>query len=314
MNQPSSSNEIKQLNLENKKQKKRMKLDLEKEKLNAELSYKLIQRPGTSRRIGILRLDYLFSVIVPILMAIYLNNLSLVKYLDIIFGFFLYGITGNTLNDAIDMNDPNDIETKKRTEGYHQKELISVSIISFLFGSMFFLRTISQHLINGVILICIIALVVIYCLKKNIPIINQILLGISHILLPYIIIKIDAGFNPIMTSGEWFIMICIFAYAYAGQIVHEIIDGDSVSKFPLRVQQRIVIFSSLISIFIGIIALIVLKNIYLIPFAVIPAGAIYTFRKPTRSRKGVKDVGIIMGNIILVYLVVLIIMQNSGIY
>ena len=283
----------------------------EKEKLNEELSKILIQKQGTSRRIGILRIDYLFSVIVPCLMAIYLNNLNLIRHLDIIFGFFLYGITGNTLNDAIDMKDPNDVETIKRTEGYHPKELISISLISFLFGSMFFVRTISNHPINGLILIIIILLVILYCVKKNIPIINQILLGLSHIFFPYIMIKIDAESTQIMSLGEWYIMICIFAYAYSGQIVHEIIDGDSITRFPLRVQQMIVIISSIISISVGIFAFILLKNIYLIPFAVIPVGAIYTFRRPTRSRKGVKDVGIIMGNIILIYLLILIFQQNS---
>ena len=49
---------------------------------------------------------------------------------------------------------------------------------------------------NGVILVIIIALVVIYCFQKRIPIVNQIFLGVSHVFLPYLMIKIDSGLTP----------------------------------------------------------------------------------------------------------------------
>ncbi|MBD3351385.1 MAG: hypothetical protein GF364_07850 [Candidatus Lokiarchaeota archaeon] len=276
------------------------------EEINLELSRKLIQRPGTSRRLGLLRLDYTFSVIVPCLMAIYLNNYVLWNYLDILVGFTLYAITGNTLNDVIDMRDPNDLETKKRTEGYHWKEILVVSLVGFIFGSMFFVRTIIENWINGVILVLIIGMVVLYCLKKDIPIINQILLGISHVFLPYIMIKIDAGGDPLMNSWEWFAMLTFFTFAFSGQIVHEVIDGDAITKFSPKVQQFLIIFSSLSTIFVSIIGVILTEDLYLLPFVIIPLGSIYTFRRPTKSTKGVKDVGIILGNVILIYFLVLI--------
>ena len=57
---------------------------------------------SVSKRLDLLRLGYLFSVLVPCLLAIYLHDLVLWEYLDIIFGFFFYAITGNTLNDVIE--------------------------------------------------------------------------------------------------------------------------------------------------------------------------------------------------------------------
>lgn len=287
-----------------------VEMDEEEQRRNIELSKKLIQRPGTSRRIGLLRLDYTFSVIVPCLIALYFNNYKIATHMDIIIGFIFYAITGNTLNDMLDAKDPDDEETRIRIQGFHWKEIAVVAMMGFLFGSMFFIRSIVENWINGLILAIIVALVVIYCFKKDIPIINQVLLGISHVFLPYLMIKIDAGADPLINGTEWYMMINFFFYAFSGQIVHEIIDGDAITKFSFRTQQLTVIISSSLTIVFGVIAIIVVQDIYLLPFAFIPLGAIYTFRKPTKSTKGVKDVGIILGNIIMFYMLFLILQNN----
>ena len=265
-----------------------------------------------SRRIDLLRLDYLFSVIVPCLMAIFINDLNIMNYLDILAGFSLYAITGNTLNDMIDAKNPDEKETIERIKGFQWKEIAAISIVSFIFGTTLFVRTITENPINALIIVIIIAMVVLYCIKKDVPIINQILLGVSHVFLPYLIIKIDAGSVPTISIAEWFLMLTFFCFAFTGQIVHEIIDGDSISRFSLKTQQLTVIISSIITIIVGVVAVLVVgppKSVYFIPFCLIPIGSIYAFRKPTTSSRGVKDVGLILGNIILVYLLVLILVQ-----
>jgi hypothetical protein len=180
---------------------------------------------------------------------------------------------------------------------------------------MLFIRTIGEYWINSIILATIIILVVAYCLEKRIPIINQIFLGISHVFLPYLIVKIDSGASQIISGSEWFLMICFFAFAFTGQVVHEAIDGDAITKFSLKTQQLVVLISSIITICLGIATVVITslndsKGIYFIPFCFIPLGSLYVFRKPERPKPGVKDVGIILGNIILVYFLVLIIIQN----
>lgn len=260
-----------------------------------------------SRRSDLLRIDYAFSVIVPCLFAIYYNHYNLLSHIDIIFGFLLYAITGNTLNDAIDMRDPHEVETLERTKGFHWKEILAIGIIAFMFGSMLFVRTIKEHPINGLLLFLTIVLVILYCLKKAIPILNQILLGISHIIFPYLMIQVDAGADPLISSGEWFLMLTFLSFAFSGQIVHEIIDGDAITRLSLANQQKVVIISSIITIILGMCVVVYLQDIYFLPLVLIPLGSIYTFRRPTKSTQGVKDVGIVMGNIILFYFLVLII-------
>ena len=260
-----------------------------------------------SRRLDILRLGYTFSVLVPCLLAIYLHDLVLWEYLDIIFGFIFFATTGNTLNDFIDARNPEEAETIERIKGFTRKEILTISILSFLFGTMLFIRTIAEHWLNGVILGIIIVLVIIYCMEKRIPIVNQIFLGVSHVFLPYLMIKIDSGLNPVVSNEEWFLIITFFAFAFTGQVVHEAADGDAITRFSLKIQQIVVIISSLITISTGITAVVVLRDIYFIPFCLIPFGSIYVFRKPERPKAGVKDVGIILGNIILVYFLVLIV-------
>jgi hypothetical protein len=262
-----------------------------------------------SRRLDLLRLGYTFSVLIPCILPIYLFNLIPWNYLDIIFGFFFYAITGNTLNDVIDARNPEEIETIERIKGFTWKEILSISVLSFAFGTMLFVRTIRENWINGVILGIIIILVVVYCLEKRIPIINQILLGVSHVFLPYLMIKIDSGVIPIISGEEWFLMGTFFAFAFTGQIVHEAVDGDAITRFSLKIQQIVVIISSVATIGVGIGAIIVLEDIYFIPFCIIPLGSIYVFRKPKKPKPGVKDVGIILGNIILLYFLVLILVK-----
>ncbi|MHA1731894.1 MAG: hypothetical protein ACTSU5_08115 [Promethearchaeota archaeon] len=266
-----------------------------------------------SRRIDLLRLDYIFSVIVPCLMAVYFHSLNLFAHLDIIGGFACFAVTGNLLNDAIDSRDPDDVETKERTEGFHWKEIAAMGLLAFLFGSTLFVRSVTQHPVNGIILVAIIAMVVLYCVKlKPVPIVNQVLLGVSHVVLPFIMIKVDAGSTPVMEEIDWVLLLTFFAYAITGQLVHEVIDGDAITRFSLRTQQAIIWASSLVTIAAGIWATAYLRMYYFLPFVFIPLGTLYTFRKPTTSTKGVKDVGIVLGNVIMFYFLVLILQQQFG--
>jgi 4-hydroxybenzoate polyprenyltransferase len=268
-----------------------------------------------SRRIDLLRLEYAFSVIVPCLLAVYFNNFNLFAHLDIIGGFLLYAITGNLLNDAIDAKDPKDVETKERVQGYRPKEIMAMGLIAFLFGTFLFVRTCVDHWENTILLIVIVVMVVGYCLKfKQWVIINQILLAVSHVLLPYFMVEIDGG---VTTFGllDWVLILTFFAYAYTGQIVHEAIDGDAITRFSLRTQQIIVWVSSLITTGLGIVANFVLWSTstpewyIFLPMIFVPLGTIYIFRRPKQHPKGVKDIGIVLGNILMLYILVLIVRQ-----
>jgi len=266
-------------------------------------------------RFGLLRLDYTFSVIVPMLIAIYLNRLNPFRHIDILIGFVFLAITGNTWNDVIDMKDPNEVETIKRVEGYHPKEIFTIGAVTFFLGLTLLLRTCIQHIINAIFLVIIIISVLIYCKWiKPIPFVNHILLGTSHMLLPYFMIKVDAGLTLLDFEQEGPLILAFIAFALTGQFVHEVIDGDALVKhFSLRKCQILIWIFSIITLILAIWAFLIIPNYYFLPFVFFPIGTIYTFRKPTRSTKGVKNVGILIGNFVMIYFLCLITLQMVGI-
>jgi hypothetical protein len=268
-----------------------------------------------SNRFGLLRLDYTFSVILPMLIAIYLNELNPLFHIDILAGFFFLAITGNTWNDVIDMRDPNETETLKRVEGYHPKEIFTIGFVSFILGISLLLRTCIENSINAIFLIIIIVMVLLYVKwLKPIPFINQILLAISHMLLPYFMIKIDAGIEIISTLGELILLLAFLTFAIAGQFVHEIIDTDALAKkYNLKQCRLVVLITSLISLILGIWAFLLIKQYYFFAFVFLPLGTMYTFRKPTKSTQGVKDTGILIGNFLMFYFICLISLQIVGV-
>ena len=268
-----------------------------------------------SKGLKLLRIEYIFSVLVPCLLSIYLNNYNLLNHVWILAGFAFYAITGNTLNDFIDMKDPNEKETLERVAGYQRKEILVLALTSFILGSACFANSIATNILLLYYLILIVALVVFYCLFKSLVIINQIILGVSHIFLPYFMIKINAGdiiagIFPYLTLNEWLILISISAVAFTGQMLHELIDGDSLAKLTPKKAQIVIWISSIISLILGSVMLIMTQLILFFPILVFPIGILYIFRKPREDllgRTSLKDIGIILGNMIFVYLILIII-------
>ncbi len=268
-----------------------------------------------SKGFKLLRLEYIFSVIIPCLLCIYLNSYDITSQIWILAGFGFYAITGNTLNDAIDMKDPNEKETLERVKGYNRKEILVLALASFLLGTMCFLNPILIHPILGVYLTIVVFMVIFYCLFKSLVIINHIILGISHIILPYFMIKINAGDTfmnifPEMELFESLILAAIVAVAFTGQMVHEMIDGDSLAKLKPKTSQLVIWVACIISLSITIISFIITQYIIFLPIVFFPLGIIYIYRKPRTDllgRTSLKDIGIILGNLMLVYLIILII-------
>ncbi len=263
-----------------------------------------------SKRIDLLRLDYAFSVIIPLLIAIFLNRLNIFYHIDIIFGFLLLAITGNTWNDVVDMRNPSDTDTIKRVEGYHPREIFTIGLASFFLGITLLIRTSFTNIVNLVFLVVIIGMVISYCIWiKGLPIVNQLFLAISHVILPYLMIKVDANILNI-SIGELLFLIAFFFFSVLSQIVHEVIDGDAIRKyFSLRHCQVVIWIFSILTLVFAVIAFIFIQIYYFIPFLFVPFGTLFTFRRPTASTKGVKDVGILIGNLLMLYFICLITLQ-----
>jgi 4-hydroxybenzoate polyprenyltransferase len=253
-------------------------------------------------RIELLRLDYLFSVIVPCLLAIYLNNLNILdnNYLGIIFGWAFIGITGNLLNDAID---------KDRDIDYTTKEMGTIAIVAFILGITLMVETFLREPITLIFALASILLVIAYCVKiKKYAIVNKFVLVFSHIVFPYLMIRIQEPPTPI-GWGEILLLATFLAFSFSGQVIHEHIDREAIQSYSHRKIQIIVQVASVATIALGCCAMILLRNYYLLPFIVVPLGPMYIYRKPRPPGPHVKDVGIIIGNLIMVYIIILILMQ-----
>jgi len=267
-----------------------------------------------SKGFRLLRVEYIFSVLVPCLLCIYFNNYDPIAHIWILAGFCFYAITGNTLNDAIDMDDPTEKETLERVEGYQKKEILVLSISSFVLGTMCFWNVFVENLLLLVYLILIVALVVFYCKFKSLVIINQIILGVSHIFLPWFMIKINAGdialnIFPNLSAFEWLLLSSIASVAFTGQMLHELIDGDSLSKLTLRKAQYVIWIACIISLIIAVSSIILTQDLLFLPIIIFPVGILYIFRKPRNNllgRTSLKDTGIILGNLIFAYVIILI--------
>jgi hypothetical protein len=128
-------------------------------------------------------------------------------------------------------------------------------------------------------------------------------------------VKINAGdillgFLPNLSLNELLILLSVAVVAYTGQMVHEMIDGDSLAKLSPRMSQIVIWVASLISLVIAIISLIITHYIIFLPIIFFPIGILYIFRVPRVNllgRTSLKDIGIILGNLILVYITILII-------
>lgn len=274
-----------------------------------------------SKGFKLLRIEYVFSVSIPVLFAIYLNGYNLLDHLELLGAFAFWAICGNTLNDFFDMDDPNDIETAERTEGYRKKEIAALSATGFMLGAVLFLNPVQEHPEIIIYLIAIVAMVVLYCIAlKPVVVINWVLLGISHIWFPYFIVKINAGDSlnglPIMELHEWFLLALGSVMALAGNLIHEIVDRDAITRYSLKTQQIILWTVSICALGLGAIALLLLTEytIYFLPFLVFPLGIMYLGRsqeaiRDHQGKTSLKDTGIIAGNMFFIFVIILILTQ-----
>jgi len=128
-------------------------------------------------------------------------------------------------------------------------------------------------------------------------------------------IKINGGdvfmnVFPNMELNESLILAAIIAVAFTGQMVHEMIDGDSLAKLKPKTSRLVIWVACIISLSISIISFIITLEIIFLPIVFFPLGIMYIYRKPRTDlmgRTSLKDIGIILGNLMLFYLLILII-------
>lgn len=245
-----------------------------------------------------LRVDYLFSVIVPVLLAVYINDLIIFNYIKLIGGWIFIGIAGNLLNDAIDQD---------RELIFTRNHLLSMFLISLCIGILLMLDTFISSLFDLMLFSIAAILVVLYCVKlKKYPIINKFVLVFSHIIIPYLIVKFPIYTDPLFWS-EIFVLVGIFFFGFAAQVIHEVSDEEAFKKYANKSTRIIIILFSVISIIFSTITVILLYDIYLIPLIFPSIGMIILYRRTTTPSTVHKKAGILVGNLLLFYFIFLVV-------
>jgi len=86
------------------------------------------------------------------------------------------------------------------------------------------------------------------------------------------------------------------------------IDGDSLAQLSPKKSQIVIWTASLISLAIAIISFLFTRFLIFLPIVFFPIGIMYIFRKPRSNLLGqtsLKDTGIILGNIMFAYIIIL---------
>ena len=286
-----------------------------------------------SKGFNLLRVEYIFTVAVPILFCIFINDYNLIDNIEILAAFSFWAICGNTLNDLFDMDNPDDKETQERTAGFEKKEIGAISITAFFLGSALFLNPVLTRIEIGPYLFLIVVMVVLYCtVLKPFIILNWVLLGISHMWFPYFIIKIYAGdyFTigpfmawPKMEVYEYFLLACGSAVALSGNLIHEIVDGETITKYPLKKQRKIVWLTSIFSLGLVFTTLVLFLGevwdyaLYFAPLGLFPLGTMWMARSEESiqrkiGRTSLKDTGIIAGNLVFAAILIIIFVRQFG--
>jgi hypothetical protein len=251
----------------------------------------------TGNRWSTVRLDYLFVVVIPCLVAIYTNQLipgfTILHHLKTIVGWAFLGIAGNVINDMVD---------KDRNTGWNAKELAAIALGSMFLALLCFVDTIIANPLNAAWIGIAIGLILVYNLgMKKVPLASGFVQVFAEICMPYFTIHVPGDL------AGWLWLVSLYLFGVLSQFMHEALDKDAIAQhFPAAKVRGIVILFSMLTLAAGILLLILTGDTNILPFAFVPAACIYIFRTPRASAGNIKSVGIILGNFFMVYFLVLL--------
>jgi 4-hydroxybenzoate polyprenyltransferase len=252
---------------------------------------------ASAHRWDVLRLDYLFAVLVPCLIALYITRSGASGFLDhlrTILGWAFLGIAGNVINDIVD---------KDRDLDWKNKELGAIAIGSIVLSVLCFVSVMASDPMMIVYVGVAIVLVFVYCIGlKKIPIASGFVQVFAEVCMPYFSIHVPDS------SIEWFWLVSLFFFSILSQFTHEAIDKEAVSsRFSLNKVRIIVFIFSGLTLGCGTILFLLTLDYNILPVAFVPFATIYMFRKFNAvPAPNIKNIGIIIGNFYMIFFLVLI--------
>jgi len=254
----------------------------------------------TGNRWGAIRLDYLFVVVIPCLIALYTNKylsgFTIIDHLKTILGWAFLAVAGNVINDMVD---------KDRDTGWRAKELAAVAVGCVCLALLCFMDAVIANPLNALWIGIAITLIVIYNFgMKHVPLASGFVQVFAEICMPYFTIHVPD--DPI----EWLWLVALYLFGVLSQFMHEALDRDALARrfSPARVRSIVILFS-LLTIAAGTVLFFSSSpwEFNIVPIAFVPLACIYIFRVPRASSGNIKSIGIILGNFFMVYFVVLLV-------
>jgi len=250
-----------------------------------------------AQRWGVLRLDYLFAVLVPCMIALYVTRsgaAGLLEHLRLIAGWAFLGIAGNVINDVVD---------KDRGLDWNTKELAAIAIGSLVLSLLCFGSAFVLDPMTTVYVAIAIGLVFVYCIGlKKIPLASGFVQVFAEVCMPFFSIHVPS--SPV----EWLWLVSLFCFSVLSQFMHEAIDKEAMASRFSPNQMRIIMFVfSGLTLGCGTILFLITMDYNILPVAFVPFATIYIFRSPRMNpASNIKSIGIILGNFFMIYFLVLI--------
>ncbi|NMC05738.1 MAG: UbiA family prenyltransferase [Candidatus Lokiarchaeota archaeon] len=252
----------------------------------------------SASRWAVVRLDYLFVVVIPCLVALYTNRnlpgFMILDHLKTILGWTFLGIAGNVINDIVD---------KDRDTGWRAKELAAIAIGSICLAALCLVDAVMANVINALWIGTAIALILLYNFgMKKVPLASGFVQVLAEIAMPYFTIHVPDD------EQEWFWLLSLYLFGVLSQFMHEALDRDALARrfSPARVRSIVLLFS-ILTLVSGFVLLALSGDLNILPFAFVPVACIYIYRVPRASAGNIKSIGIILGNFFMVYFVVLLV-------
>ncbi|MBN2151367.1 MAG: UbiA family prenyltransferase [Candidatus Lokiarchaeota archaeon] len=252
---------------------------------------------ATGNRWAAVRLDYLFVVVIPCLIALYTNKesagFSILDHVKTILGWAFLGIAGNVINDMVD---------KDRDTGWRAKELAAVAVGSICLALLCFIDAVAANPLNVLWIGTAIGLVLAYNFgMKRIPLASGFVQVFAEICMPYFTIHVPDD------AVEWLWLASLYLFGVLSQFMHEALDRDALAQrfSPERVRLVVMLFS-ILTLAAGAILFFLSCDFNIVPIAFVPVACIYIFRAPRASSGNIKSVGIILGNLFMAYFVVML--------
>ncbi|MEX2684630.1 MAG: UbiA family prenyltransferase [Candidatus Sigynarchaeota archaeon] len=252
----------------------------------------------THSRWEAIRLDYLFVVVIPCLIALYANKsdpgFTILDHLKTILGWAFLAVAGNVINDIVD---------KDRDTGWRAKELAAIAMGSICLALLCFVDAVAINLLNALWIGTAMVLVAVYNFgMKRIPLASGFVQVFAEICMPFFTIHVPD--DPV----EWLWLASLYLFGVLSQFMHEALDRDALARrfSPARVRSIVILFS-IFTLVSGLVLFILSRDFNIVPIAFVPLACIYIYRVPRASAGNIKSIGIILGNFFMVYFIVLLV-------